>query len=618
MFTEPPKHLSDWTTPARTAWVIRERIAYEQVAILYRTTQRPLWSGLVFGGVCAGLIAHLQPWPWALAWWLALAGLSAWRSWEIGRFEADPQRRVRAGHWRQRYLVALTPYVLCWSALLLSLDHPPDAMGLAFVMISLVGVASVGVFTTNGVFGASVVWLVACVAPAVVFCLMTAVPATLALAAGAMLFIGVMLHEAWRSSRLQAEMLRLRLENAAIAEDRAQALAMAEQHSRAKTRFLATVSHEMRTPLNGIVGISELLRDVGPDETTRSRAHIVLQSAEQLDRVIGDLLDLSRLEFGRLHIGAEPFDPAQLLRDVVAAFSPQAADHGLALAQQVAPAVPRWVSGDPARVQQVLSNLLSNALRLTTAGHIRITLEPVAQGLRYTVEDTGPGIDAERLDSIFDPFDRPDVEVERRRQGFGVGLAVARRLARAMGGDITCASSPGRGSTFGFTLQAPAVPHAPPGADEPLPRLLGQVLVVDDNEVNALVAQTMLQRLGIEAHCVADGEQALQALAIHRFDAVLMDCRMPVLDGWQATRRWREAEARRGGPGRLPIVGVTANVSEADRDHCREAGMDDFLPKPFRIQDLAAVLQPFLGQAPPRPSPPEPPPATLPGRGELG
>lgn len=599
MITAPPNQRSDWSTPARSDWVIRERIAYESVASMIRATPFPMAVGLAFAATCALVLARVAS-PLEVGLWFAvLCALTLARTLQTRRFLADPQRRARAEHWERSYLLLLLPYALTWSSMLLLAGPRIGGFTFSYVTIGLLGVAAVGVYTTHSVFRASAAWLLSITLPVAAWCLWRGGFDGAVLALGSLLFTGVLLHESLRNSRLQTEMLRLRLENAAIADDRAKALALAEQSSRAKTRFLATVSHEMRTPLNGIMGISELMRDEARDAQLRQRADIVLRSAEQLNRVIGDLLDLSRLEFGRLALEPAPFDPAQALREVLALMAPVAAERGLVLDLEIAATVPRHVSGDEARVRQVLHNLLSNALRFTAAGRINATLAPSPLGLTYTVSDTGPGIAAERLASIFDPFDDSGVDVERRRQGVGLGLSISRRLARAMNGDLVCESEPGRGSRFSFTLQAPVVgePLTRRAEDPSTPRFQGRVLVVDDNDVNALVAQAMLQRLGLATDIATDGEQALVQMARAVHDLVLMDCRMPVLDGWQATRRWRATEAAQGVQGtarRLPVVGVTANVSDADRLHCLECGMDGFLPKPFRIQDLADALQPHL------------------------
>ncbi len=596
MVTDSPSHRSDWSSPARSDWVIRERIAYECVATMVHATVFPLGVGLGFALACAVVLLRTSP-PWLVAFWLAtLVALTLARWHQARRFQADPQRRARADHWQRAFELLLVPYALTWSSMLLLAGPHIGGFVFSFIIVGLLGVASVGLYTVHGVFRAAAAWLLSITLPVAGWCLWRADFDGVMLALGTLLFTAALLHESHRSGRLQTEMLRLRLENAAIADDRAKALALAEQSSRAKTRFLATISHEMRTPLNGIVGISELLRDAAPDEAVRLRADYVLRSAEQLHGVIGDLLDLSRLEFGRLALDPAPFDPAQALREIAALAAPQAAERGLVLDVSVDPAVPRQVSGDAARVKQVLHNLLSNALRFTPAGRIEATLAPSPLGLRYTVSDTGPGIAPERLATLFDPFDDVGTDAERRRQGVGLGLTIARRLARAMNGDLVCESEPGRGSRFVFTLQVPVV-HEPPASDDEAepPHFEGRVLVVDDNEVNALVAQAMLQRLGLPSDIATDGEQALAQMHRGVHDVVLMDCRMPVLDGWEATRRWRAQEGRAGrGARALPIVGVTANVSEADRLHCLECGMDGFLPKPFRVRELADALRPHL------------------------
>jgi two-component system, sensor histidine kinase len=600
MITAPTTQTSDWSTPARSDWVIRERIAYERVATMIRATPFPLLVGLAFAATCTVVLLRNTGAGAVALWFAVLTVLTVLRLLHTRRFEADPQRRARADYWERSYLLLLLPYGLAWTAMLALAGPRIGGFTFSYVVVGLLGVASVGVYTTHSVFRASAAWLLSITLPVAAWCVWRGGIDGVVLGLGTLLFTGVMVHESLRSSRLLTEMLRLRLENAAIAEDRARALALAEQSSRAKTRFLATISHEMRTPLNGIMGISELMRDEARDAQLRQRAEIVLRSSEQLHRVIGDLLDLSRLEFGRLALEPAPFDPAQALRDVLALAAPVAAERGLVLDLEVVPAVPRYVSGDAARVKQVLHNLLTNALRFTSAGRIGVTLAPSPQGLLYTVSDTGPGIEPERLAGIFEPFDHGGVELERQPQGVGLGLSISRRLARAMNGDLTCESEPGRGSRFFFTLQAPVVgePAARNDDEQPTPRFAGRVLVVDDNEVNALVAQAMLARLGLPSDIAIDGEQALEKMALAEHDVVLMDCRMPKLDGWSATSRWRDREFLQGGTQRLPIIGVTANVSDADRLHCLQSGMDGFLPKPFRIHELADAVAPHLKAAP--------------------
>jgi two-component system, sensor histidine kinase len=588
---------TEWSSPARTGWVIEERIAYEQVALLHRLTPMPVWAGFVFCAVVAlYLWQHGAPRGAVLAWVLGLVLMSVVRITETPRFFADPHRQARSAYWKRRYIGLMLPYTLVWAAMVPVFGRIESGLGFALLLSGTLGTASVGVFTTFSVLSASLWYVATLLTPLLLWCLARGSADGWAIAGGTVVFAGALVFEARRSYLRQTEMLRLRLENAAIAEDRSRALALAEHSNQAKSRFLAAVSHEMRTPLNGIVGMSELIRDESPSPALRRRADIVLHSAEHLHRVISDLLDISRMEAGRLHVEQQPYEPQRVLLEVVELMAPLAAERGLDIVHRSGVAAGVRVLGDASRVKQVLHNLLGNALKFTPQGRITVELAPEADGrLRFTVNDSGIGIAPARLQSIFEPFEQAAEDAETRRQGLGLGLTIARRLARVMGGDVVVESAPGSGSRFTFTLAAPPAPvaAAEPAADAAPPQLRGHVLVVDDNDVNALVAQAMLQRLGLSAATAADGQLALAAMAGQRFDAVLMDCRMPTLDGFAATRRWREGERGR----RLPIIGVTANVSAEDRRQCLDAGMDGFLGKPYRLGDLAAVLQRHLAPA---------------------
>lgn len=596
MWPDTNHHPGEWPEPAASPGNFAEHIAAEQLALMYRLTPAPVWAGLAFGAVMALLaftMAALMP---VLAWAAALLLVSLVRLRESRVFEADPQRLARTRHWLNRYLTWMLLYCLCWSAMFVLFG--PHATGITFALIlaGTVGIASVGVFTTFSVLKASLWFLVALLGPMILWFLWLGGTEGLAVASGGIIYAIVLGVEAKRSQERQAEMLRLRLENAAIAEDRARALALAEHSNRAKSRFLAAVSHEMRTPLNGIVGMTELIRDDTANDVLRHRADVVLRSAEHLHRVIGDLLDLSRMEFGRLRLELRPFDPVLALREVTELLAPLAGERGASILAHAAAGGLR--EGDEARVKQVLHNLIGNAVKFNGQGAIEVTLRTQGDELTYRIRDNGKGVVPERREAIFQPFEQSAPLGAAAREGTGLGLTIARRLARAMGGDVRCVDTPPggpQGATFEFTLRALPVAAAPlqAPADMPLARLRGRVLVVDDNEVNALVAQAMLSRLGLQADSALDGDLALQRLGEERFDAVLMDCRMPRLDGWQATRRWRQQEHGR----RLPIIGVTANVSDEDRRACLDAGMDGFLGKPFRIHDLASILRKHLAPA---------------------
>lgn len=575
---------------------IEDRIAQEQVALLYRLTPVPVLAGLGFVAIVALLLSATVPMKQVWLWATASAVVSLVRATELRRFENDPHRLVRTRYWVGRYLVWMVPNCLLWSAMVVAFADQVHGLTLAMLLAGVISVASLGVFTTFSVPRVSLGFLAALLGPVVVWCLWRGSAEELGVAGGAALYGTLLAVEAYRSQARQREMLRLRMENAAIAEARALALAEAEHSNRAKSRFLATVSHEMRTPLNGIVGMSELIRDEADSDTLRHRAAVVLKSADHLHRVISDLLDLSRLEFDRLRLEVAPFDATQALLEVTELLTPLAAERGLRLRTVLPDERPGPVMGDASRVKQVLHNLVGNALKFAGRGEIVVSLAAGPAGLQFEVRDHGPGVPEAHRETVFEPFEQGADDADVQRQGAGLGLAISRRLARAMGGDVTLLPATPHGAIFSFSLlaaPAPADTEAHAQAAPPVPRLRGRVLVVDDNEVNALVARAMLARLGLQVESAADGLLALDALSRERFDAVLMDCRMPLLDGFQATRRWRKLERGR----RLPIIGVTANVSPEDRRHCLDAGMDAFLGKPFHLAELAAVLKQHLAPA---------------------
>lgn len=577
---------------AGAAWPaagIEAQVAFEQVALLYSTTPSRMLISL---GFLALVVLAVWPAGWVLpAWALALTALSIWRVGETRRFRGDPDNRLRAAYWRRRYIGWMVLYALGWSAMIVVFGRPDGGPVLTLMLGGALGIASVAVFTTFSVKTASLCFLVALLGPVIAWFAMQGDTAGWATAAGAALYGGVLSLEAVRGERRLAEMIRLRLENAAIADERARALLLAEQSSRTKSRFLAAVSHEMRTPLNGIMGLAESLRDRVHDPVARSEAAVLLGSAQHLNGVIGDLLDVSRLEFGRLRLEPAPFDPVALLRAVAALHQPVAAENGVPLEVSAPPAGPLRL-GDALRVQQVLHNLLSNAVKFTHEGRIEAALAIDGDQLLYTVRDTGPGVAAAQAEAIFEPFEQ--AQQPALQQGSGLGLTIARRLARAMDGDVQVSASPPQGALFSFSLRAPPVTETTTPAPAPAAAaalLRGRVLVVDDNVVNALVAQSMLERLGLASDTAVDGEAALARMGAERYDAVLMDCRMPRLDGLEATRRWRATEQAP----RLPIIGVTANVSAEDRRQCMASGMDAFLAKPYLLEELRAVLAPHLG-----------------------
>ena len=408
------------------------------------------------------------------------------------------------------------------------------------------------------------------------------------------------------ASRAELLASNLQLENMVI--QLRQMAVKAEAGNQSKREFLTNMSHELRTPLNGVIGMAQMLRETALSQEQDSFAEIIYQSGNSLLGLIDDVLSFSRIEDDTLQLEFVEFSLQELVDQVTGQLGSTLSQKNLVLRTSLAPEAPTRLLADSARIQQVLRNLLDNAVKFTPAGEVALSIDcqVLTAGqvrLLFEVRDTGIGIVPEQLEHIFRPFTQADGSLTRRFGGTGLGLSIASQLIELMGGQLSCDSQPGKGSVFSFSLELklPAQKASDPTmkssdrGPEAHTSNGPHILLVEDNELNQAVAEAMLARSGCAVDIAADGSEALRALRKKVYDLVLMDCQMPVMDGYEATRQIRNGDGI--SVPAIPIIAVTAHVLEEDREKCLASGMNDYLAKPFSPEDLAGVLTRWLPKA---------------------